>query len=697
MTFEIVHKPTFTNQLLMLPLDKIKQIMQKAEQVLREDPHPHGDLKKKLVGYQGDIYRLRSGDFRVVYTYGEGWVALLGVDDRKDVYRGDKLVAGDTPPALDGMRDADSWLDLAPSPAARRTAIAPVQDTGLPVRLDPALLQQLHVPEACWAALEACETLDDLIEAQVPDAVRDRLFDILSTPNFDLVVGQPSFVTPDVDDLLRFKEGELLGFLLKLSPEQEKFVTWAADAAGPTLVKGGPGTGKSTVALYRVRTLLALLRVAGVVRPRILFTTYTNALVGYSQQLLRSLLGPDADLVEVRTADSLALAIACGTGQPPTLAEPSQLRALLREAIATASFGGNALQRRAQAQTLERLSPDYLLDEIGALIEGRALDTLDAYLQAPRTGRAIRLNATQRAAVWKAREALSALLAREHLRTWSQLRRLAAEIVAAGSGPASYDAVVIDEAQDLEPSVLRLLVGLCAAPNRLFITADANQSIYGSGFRWHDVHGSLQFKGRTGILRANYRSTREIGEAALSYLADGAVEEEALEPEYLHNGPEPSVRAVAATVDEAALLARFLPAAARSFRLGLGACAVLVPSERAGKALAGRLRYQQIDAVYMSSQDLDLGKNCVKIVPLKSAKGLEFPVVALAGFLDGPYPPVPKGTGEEEVREILARERRTLFVGMTRAMRALLVLLPAGAPSPLYGGFAPAHWNMGTQ
>ena len=33
-----------------------------------------------------------------------------------------------------------------------------------------------------------------------------------------------------------------------------------------------------------------------------------------------------------------------------------------------------------------------------------------------------------------------------------------------------------------------MLVGLCRAPDRLFVTADANQSIYGSGFRWTDVH-----------------------------------------------------------------------------------------------------------------------------------------------------------------------------------------------------------------
>lgn len=95
MPFEIIHKPTFTNQLLAIPKERVIQVLEKIE-ILRDDPKPHGKLKKKLHGYKGDIYRLRSGDFRIIYTYGDGWVALLGVDARKDVYKGDKLIAEET-------------------------------------------------------------------------------------------------------------------------------------------------------------------------------------------------------------------------------------------------------------------------------------------------------------------------------------------------------------------------------------------------------------------------------------------------------------------------------------------------------------------------------------------------------------------------------------------------------------------------
>src|SRR5260370_1976387 len=101
---------------------------------------------------------------------------------------------------------------------------------------------------------------------------------------------------------MRYKQGELLGFLLKLSPEQERFVSWAIKATGPTQVKGGPGTGKSTVALYRVRSLIERLRQQGVSAPRILFTTYTKARIHSSDPLVHHLLKHYPRFVALPTA-----------------------------------------------------------------------------------------------------------------------------------------------------------------------------------------------------------------------------------------------------------------------------------------------------------------------------------------------------------------------------------------------------------
>lgn len=694
MSFEIIHKPTFTNQLLAISKERVVQILEKIE-VLRNNPRPHGNLKKKLHGYKGNVYRLRSGDYRIIYTYGDGWVTLLGVDARKDIYKGNKLVAETPEIDIDRLPNVETVL----SPVAPQPLIAKEKDntTLLPVKIDEELLQSLRIPQECFLPLLSCRTLDDLIKADVPETVRNRLFDCITTPNFDRVLDQPSLVTGSTEDLLRFKQGNLLGFLLKLNPEQEKYVHWAINAQGATLLKGSPGTGKSTVALYRVRAVIEALKAAGNETPKILFTTYTNALVAFSEQLLASLLGDEVKYVEVKTADAIAFSLV--SQEQPKLVTNGKARKLLKQALAKAiaTLPGNKLQCYAQQQILNRLNPDYLLEEINCVIEAREITTLAAYQATPRNGRQIPLNKTQRQAIWHLREHFYRLLSENKLLTWQQLRSRAIQLLRQNSDLPLYDAVIIDEAQDLDPNALRILIQLCRQVNRLFITADANQSIYGGSFRWSDIHSDLKFVGRTGILKTNHRTTKEIDLAAHSYLAGGAIDSDLTEREYIHSGAPPAVRAVNNIEDESALLEYFCQAAAREYRLGIGSCAILVPSEKAGKYLAQRLTYRGFEACYASSRELDLNRQGVKIITLKAAKGLEFPVVAIAGFFDCSFPTIARGTPEDVKTEIYNRERRTLFVAMTRAMRALLIVTPAKKPGILLQDFDPKWWNLGTQ
>jgi len=270
MSYELIHKPTFTNQLLAIPTAQISQILEKIER-LRENPKTQGNLKKRLHGYRGKVYRLRCGDYRIIYTYGNGWVSLLGVDQRKDVYKGTKLVADSPNFEINQLPNTAELLSLKPTPKPSSS-----QETSdpLPRELDETLLKQLRIAEEYFSCLLKCKTLDDLTTAKIPDRVRDRVFDAITTPNFDQVLNQPSLVTGNPDDLLQFKQGNIIDFLLKLNPEQEKYVSWALNAKGPTLLKGGPGTGKSTVALYRVKAILDELLVQDLAStPKILFTT----------------------------------------------------------------------------------------------------------------------------------------------------------------------------------------------------------------------------------------------------------------------------------------------------------------------------------------------------------------------------------------------------------------------------------------
>jgi DNA helicase-2/ATP-dependent DNA helicase PcrA len=61
------------------------------------------------------------------------------------------------------------------------------------------------------------------------------------------------------------------------------------------------------------------------------------------------------------------------------------------------------------------------------------------------------------------------------------------------------------------------------------------------------------------------------------------------------------------------------------------------------------------------------GEDCVQMMTLHTAKGLEFPLVFLTGMEDGLFPHQ-RSTGDIDGLE---EERRLCYVGMTRAMRQL--------------------------
>jgi superfamily I DNA/RNA helicase/mRNA-degrading endonuclease RelE of RelBE toxin-antitoxin system len=693
--WQFFHKPDFYKALLALPPKEMHQVIEKVN-LLAQDPTPDAKVKKQLKYMHGKLHHLRSGDYRIFYTFEYPNISILALRRRNDdTYDEDLDVE-----FLGGLEPDFTMEQVArPTQPDWEHIFAQVQPQkrSLPEPITEELLEQLHIPEEYHARLLCMQTEEDLLDCPgIPDDYKLLIDQYMFERPLVQVLQEPDFILNDINDLLRYKEGELLSFLLKLSPEQEKHVNWGIKGTGPTLLKGGPGTGKSTVALYRVRSIVQELRKEGLDGFRILFTTYTNALVKSSEQQLQQLLGDDIRHVEVTTADKIVTTLLGQLGKQPRIIDHYEVSNFVQQAMKMVRFNGNTLQQEAQRQAIERLSIDYLQQEINQVIVSRQVNSLEEYLAAPRPGRKVRLNATQRQAVWRVHETLKHLLEPQNKETWHQARARAEQCIAQSYVGLHYDAVVIDEAQDLDPSVIRILVRLSDKPNRIFITADANQSIYGSGFNWADVHESLRFQGRTSVLRANYRSTREIGEAAQAYLAGGVLDEEQVEREYMNDGIMPVMRVIYSGGEEVQLLSRFLPVAAHDCRLGIGACAVLCPTAKAGKSIAAELTQRGINATFMTGQELDLSRPGIKVLTLNSAKGLEFPVVALAGFShSGWYAYVPSNIVGEEREEFLANDRRTMFVGMTRAMRALLVVVSSDARSPLLRGFDGQYWNVG--
>lgn len=85
MAYAIQFKPAALRQLEKLPRPVRNRIASKVE-ALRDDPFPTGC--KKLSGLP-DAWRIRAGDYRVIYQVHKGilLVLVLTVGHRREVYR----------------------------------------------------------------------------------------------------------------------------------------------------------------------------------------------------------------------------------------------------------------------------------------------------------------------------------------------------------------------------------------------------------------------------------------------------------------------------------------------------------------------------------------------------------------------------------------------------------------------------------
>ena len=711
MDWFITHKPAYDADFVELSKTLQKQATQAHAELARAPATPRGNTVKPLKGWK-NLWRYRMGDYRLIYSVvpDSHVVQLLAIGPRKDVYDRFKYdpkaeemptltFSSELAAGLEPERRVPAWVQ---HPEWYQAQGQKPQANALPRKLTLELLRRWRIPETCHEALMRCRTEDELLQAsdQVPDPVLNRIIEGLWPSEVEQIARQPDQVLFNPEDLERYAEGTLSGFLLHLDEAQRRFVDWGL--SGPTLVKGGPGSGKSTIALYRVRTLIEHALGQRRPIPQVLFTTYTNALINCSQSLLCQLLGDVLDLkngklpwaIRVTTVDKIVMSIVRKSGRTFDVASRKQSFEALhyaRSALKPRAMGD--LEKLLVSGALQNLRDRYLLKEFDWVIEGQNCRELDAYLKANRAGRGIPFDDSVRSAVWQLYVTYRDALEQQSLCTWGQLRQLALEQVQTGAFPRRWDYVIVDEAQDLPPVALALCVELCRTPAGIFLTADANQSLYNRGFRWRQVHEQLQVVGRTRLLRRNYRNTRQIVQAAAELLTDvDSVDAEAMGQEIVHVGQVPVIYAADGASDQARWLAHKIWRAAKELRLPLNAAAVLVPTNSLGKSVARLLEGQGLPARFMPSNQVHLEEPGVKVMTLYAAKGLEFPIVAVAHVEADRLPRETAARDAQEIQEHLDGQRRLFYVGCSRAMRYLFVTYDRSLPSPFLKPLSDKHW-----
>lgn len=445
-------------------------------------------------------------------------------------------------------------------------------------------------------------------------------------------------------------------WMVFLHPSQARFVR--RDFAGPARITGGAGTGKTVVALHR----LAYLSHGRA--QRLLYVTFVKTVPLVLAHAFRRLSPETINKVEFRSLHSWAARFLSQRRIPCSVDTRACERAYT-----------DAWSEVPERDLLERSAPySYWKEEVDTVIRGRDLQQLDDYLVLDRVGRGSRLGHQQRRVVWSLAHAYAENLRRRGLLDWSDLLRLARDEARRLPPDPAYDAVVLDEAQDMPLLAGQLLVALAGnRPNGLLFVGDDQQRVFPGGFRLAEC--GIDVAGRTVRFTENYRNTREVYQLA-SALLSGQISAVLDDPGALEvtsasrAGGQPLLVSAGSVWEHDVALEAALTEWLVARRPGQTA-AILVERRTQVRHLLAYLTERGIAAVPLDQWD-GVVPDAVIVGTVKRAKGLEFSRVHVAYVEPQVMAPEPVDLADSSVEQWQQR-RREMYVAMTRARDDLWV------------------------
>lgn len=497
---------------------------------------------------------------------------------------------------------------------------------------------------------------------------------------------------------------------MKLNVEQRRIVE--LEPAGPMLVKGVAGSGKTTVAIRRINFLKD--HYCHEEDDRILLVTYNKTLLHYikhqygrmadAKQLEATrFFSSDAE-VGIATIDSLMFKefkrYEKRIGKNFEIATHEQVNKTMILAI------HEVKKSYADVKVLTPKNSKFLLDEV-EWIQSCSIADVEAYQSADRIGRAsgdggtpqkLMKNSQLRAAIFDVALRFKELLGKSGLVTFKQMNSLALEEVRRGS-TNRYTHIIIDESQDLTRVQLEFLNELYRekAHSSLMFVADNTQSIYpqswlGKGRPYTTIGYDMSGKSRT--LSKNYRTTTEISTAAFHLIeADESIQSNVdfVKPALIdRHGHPPIYRFFITPKQQAKFISEEISVLRNDY--ALSDICIVARGNRNIESAAADLELAGIPCEILQSQNPDFESDKVKLVTMHSIKGLEFKVIFLIDLNKGLIPQELYADDEDQ-KTVDSDERKLLYVGMTRA-NELLYMSSVKMPSKFVKEINMNHLRM---
>lgn len=483
-----------------------------------------------------------------------------------------------------------------------------------------------------------------------------------ATAAADSINNRRSFVVADDKLLEEYLNGELKKWQIFLHPSQRKLVE--STNHGPVKVTGGGGTGKTVVALHRLKFLLA----NSTDKRPILFTTYTRALTRNLKGLLQKML-PSGANYQLENIDQLVSALAKEYG-------------IINDNTRILDFPGSKNARDVWEiitdDNLTGFDADFLHQEYQQVWLYHGLTDGSAYYKTSRLGRGKPLTKKQK---MEFVDFVGKYEAYKKNNYWVDrgeiFNQLSTMLNTLPEKPFSH--VIADEIQDMSNIELRFLRSLTEeTSNDLFLVGDPYQNIYGRKINFSKA-GILVRGNRSKRLRINYRTTEEIKRLAISTVRsigyddfDGAAEKIDGYLSLFH-GDKPEYAIFKTHQDE---LEYIIQSIRKLVDGGISLHDMVIGCRLKDSIRQVKTALHQAKIAYFDILDETGNAQGVHLSTLNSLKGLEYKVVFLADVSKQTAPleiPGYSDMTEQEKMEHLNSERSILYVAITRAISHLFI------------------------
>lgn len=653
----------------------------------RNDPNSPGINYEKLAnGTDSKIYSVRIDDtYRgiVVRQKESGVYILLWVDHHDEAYEWASRKRCDVNPKTGALQvyDVQTFAVEQPVTAAEPIFAGITDDQLLKLGVPEAQLRYIRSFTSVESFYQAEGTIpadvyeylswltegigiDEVLELCIEEqSVAETRTDDLAQA-LDMPATLKSFVVVDGEDELRRIMAEPLEkWRVFLHPTQRKIVR--KNYSGAARVLGGAGTGKTVVAMHRAKQLASRLDS----HQRILFTTFTANLAADIRENLKKI----CSLEELRKIEVIHL--------------DAWVNQFLKESGFTAQIGYDEviepLWEKAVLLANNGLDFDvnFYEEEWNRVVIAQEALSLEKYIKATRNGRGTRLDRKKRMLVWKVFDHYQNLMKEKQVRDINTAMYESTKLLQATGGRPRYAHVIVDEGQDFSDNAYRLLRALAGEEheNDLFIVGDSHQRIYRN-------HPSLSkcginVRGRSSILKINYRTTEEIRRYAFALLNgisfDDLDEDVDLGDrcQSLTHGEKPIIRNFKDARDEFDFIVREIKKLQANGTALTDICIVartrkLVDDYIAQLTKAGIRSY----AIKRNKSD-DRTFDGLRIATMHRVKGLEFKYVFVAAVNNRivPLSSAINKTDAVSEAESMTAEKCLLYVAMTRAQKGVYI------------------------